>query len=174
MGDEQKRGFAQTAILTMAADLEARLRAVEDELAIRTLAARFSDCANERDFEGFADLWSARGVWEIGPPSPACAEGVDAITEMLRRRLSAHSMFIHMTHSGVIQLQGDTARARFVERELGRCRRGYYENLAVHEDELRREADGKWRFSRRVYHYRYLDDSAFGGQVLPLINGAER
>ena len=148
--------------------IETRLRAVEDELAIRNLAARFSDCCNERDYCGFADLWSARGVWEIGPPLPARAQGVDAIVAMLRALLTPQISFMQMTHSGVVQIDGDRATARFVEREHGMGEAAFYENLAVYNDELVREADCKWRFVRRSYVYRYLDDSAFSGKVFPL------
>ena len=157
----------------MRASVEERLQAVEDELAIRSLAARFSDCANERDYEGFADLWTARAVWEIGPPLPARAEGVFAIVAMLKRLLGPKRMFIQMTHSGIMEIRGNRAIARFVERERGKGGNAngevtYYENLAVYSDELMREADGVWRFSRRVYAYRYLDCSASGGTVFPL------
>ena len=156
----------------MAADLATRLRAVEDELAIRALAARFSDCANERDYDGFADLWAAKAVWEIGPPLPARAQGVKAICAMLRRLLEPQTMFLQMTHSGVVWLAGDTATARFVERERGRGETTFYENLAVYDDDLVREADGAWRYARRVYTYRYLDDSAFAGRIFPPTRGS--
>lgn len=159
----------------MKPDLETRVRAIEDELAIRHLAARFSDCANERDYDGFAELWQAKGVWEIGPPLETRAVGVNDIVAMLQRLLRPQSGFMQMTHSGVAWLNGDTARARFVEREHGFGRSSgsngadsFYENLAVYNDELVREIDGKWRFARRTYVYRYLDTSAFSGDVFAL------
>ena len=160
----------------MKPDLETRMRSVEDELAIRALAARFTDCANERDFCGFADLWSAKAIWEIGPPLPAKAQGVDDIVNMLRRLLTPQKMFMQMTHSGVVTIAGDRATARFVERERGKGEDGsgaptFYENLAVYNDELIREADGKWRFSHRIYVYRFLDDSAYLGRVFPVAGG---
>ncbi len=156
----------------MTPTLESRLRAVEDELAIRALVARFSDCCNERDFVGFAALWAADGVWEIGHPLPARAEGVPSIVELLRRLLVPQIMFMQMTHSGIVKLNGDTANARFVEHERGRGqgqgKGNFYENLAVYDDELVRQADGQWRFARRSYRYRLLDDAPFGGQVFPV------
>lgn len=159
----------------MKPDFESRLRRIEDELAIRALAARFSDCANERDYEGFIDLWSAKAVWEIGPPLESRAVGVEAIVDMLQCLLAAQTGFMQMTHSGVVDISGDRAAARFVEREhaFGRGvgpdgKDTFYENLAIYNDELVREIDGKWRFSRRSYVYRYLDTSPFGGQVFGL------
>jgi hypothetical protein len=91
---------------------------------------------------------------------------------MLKRLLKPQTGFMQMTHSGVVWLAGDKATARFVQREHGFSKGGgangadgFYENLAVYNDELVREIDGKWRFSKRVYVYRYLDTSPFGGQV---------
>ena len=168
-------GAFDAADRAMTTTIDARLRALEDELAIRHLAARFSDCANERDFDGFAELWSARAVWEIGPPLASRAVGVDAIVTMLERLLAPQTGFMQMTHSGVVRIRGDLATARFVEREHAFAARagsdgsdGYYENLAVYNDELSRELDGNWRFTRRSYVYRYLDRSPFGGQVFGL------
>jgi uncharacterized protein (TIGR02246 family) len=154
-------------------DLHQRLSRMEDDCAIRNLAARFSDCANERDFDGFAELWSAHGVWEIGQPFLARAKGVDAIVEMLRRLLESRTMFMQMTHSGVVTLIGDRATARFVERERAKGENSFYENLAVYNDEVVREADGVWRFSRRHYVYRYLDETSFPGRVFPLTSAVE-
>ncbi len=62
---------------------------------------------------------------------------------------------MQMTHSGVIEIKGDRATARFVERERGRGESSYYDSLAVYEDVLVREADG-WRFAKRFYRYRFL------------------
>jgi ketosteroid isomerase-like protein len=147
------------------ADLERRFRRVEDDLAIRNLAARFTDAVNERDANSFRQLWTNDAVWEIGPPLSARADGPEAIVEMFVRLLEPKSLFIQLTHSGVIDFNGDdTATARFTERERGKGLHDYYENLAVYRDDLARTSDG-WRFKRRNYEYRYLDTSAIVGDV---------
>ena len=74
---------------------------------------------------------------------------------------------MQMTHSGVIEIKGDRATARIVERERGRGESTYYDCLAVYEDVLVREADG-WRFAKRFYQYRFLDQSPFGGEAFPV------
>lgn len=146
-------------------NIQARLRAIEDQLEIQGLAARFSDAVNERNFEAFRGLWrSDRPIWEIGPPLQARAEGIDEIVAMLRRLMQAEQYFMQMTHSAVIEIKGDQATARFVERERGRGESSYYDSLAVYEDVLVREADG-WRFAKRSYHYRFLDQNPFGGDA---------
>lgn len=148
-------------------ELADRLRKVEDELAIRHLAARFTDAVNERDPAAFRELWTDDAVWEIGEPFPSSAHGIEAIVEMLERLLEPKSLFIQLTHSGVISFTGEsTASARFTERERGKGQKDYYENLAIYRDELVKQSNG-WRFKRRRYEYRYLDTSAFAGIGFP-------
>ena len=147
--------------------LEERLKTVEDELSIRNLVARFTDAVNERDIASFRQLWTDDAVWEIGPPLQSRAEGVDEIAALLSRLLQTEQYFLQMTHSGVIEIEGDRATARFVERERGRGESSYYDSLAVYEDVLVREGDG-WRFAKRFYRYRFLDQSPFGGEAFPV------
>ena len=147
--------------------LEERLKAVEDELSIRNLAASFTDAVNERDLASFRQLWTDDAVWEIGPPLTSRADGVEEIVALLRRLSQAEQYFMQLTHSGVIEVKGDRATARFVERERGRGESSYYDSLAVYEDVLVREAYG-WRFARRFYRYRFLDQSPFGGDAFPV------
>jgi SnoaL-like domain len=154
--------------MTDLTNIESRLRAVEDQLEIQGLAARFSDAVNERNVEVFRGLWmSNRPVWEIGSPLQSRAEGLDEIVALLRRLMQAEQYFMQMTHSGVIEIKGDQATARFVMRERGRGESTYYDNLAVYEDVLVREAGG-WRFAKRSYRYRFLDQNPFGGDAFPI------
>lgn len=154
-------------------DFERRLGIVEDELAIRNLAARFTDAVNERDVDAFRQLWVDDAVWEIGPPLSGRADGVGAIVEMFVKLLEPKTLFIQLTHSGVIDFTGrDSATARFTERERGKGAQDFYENLAVYRDELVRTPHG-WRFKSRNYEYRYLDTSAFSGAVFAPASGME-
>jgi hypothetical protein len=149
-------------------NLDARLKAIEDDVEIRNLAAKFSDCVNERNIDGFARLWASEGpVWEIGPPLASRAEGVEDIAAMLRRLLGIQRYFMQMTHSGVVTLEGERATARFVVREHGRGETSYYDNLAVYEDSVVRESGG-WRFAKRHYRYRFLDQDPFTGKAFPV------
>ena len=69
--------------------LEERLQAVEDELSIRNLVARYTDAVNQRDLAAFRQLWTDDAVWEIGPPLQSRADGIDEIVALLRRLLQA-------------------------------------------------------------------------------------
>src|SRR5260370_2406361 len=99
--------------------LEERLQAVEDELSIRNLVARYTDAVNQRDLAAFRQLWTDDAVWEIGPPLQSRADGIDEIVALLRRLLQAEKYFMQMTHSGWIEIEGDRATARFVDADRG-------------------------------------------------------
>ena len=145
-----------------------RLQRLEDHLAIQQLAARFSDAVNERDVDAFISTWAEDGaVWEIGQPLPLRGEGRDGIRKMLNQLFIIEHYFMQMTHSGVLSLNGDHATARFVIREHGRGANTFYDNLAIYNDEVIRQADG-WRFLRRTYTYRFLAQEPFGGTAYPV------
>jgi len=151
----------------MSADILTRLRTVEDRMEIQQLAARFSDAVNERDTVAFGALWAEHhSSWEIGEPLPSRADGRDAIVKMLEGLFTIERYFMQLTHSGVINVDGDRATARFAIREHGRGADSFYDNLSVYDDELIREPDG-WRFLRRSYTYRFLDQTPFTGVAFP-------
>jgi len=152
----------------MSAEGLARLQRLEDRMDIQQLAVRFSDAVNERDVAAFGDLWAKKdAVWEIGDPLPSRAEGRDAIVRMLEGLFTIEHYFMQMTHAGVITLDGDHATARFAIRERGRGSDSFYDNLAVYDDDLVREPEG-WRFLRRTYSYRFLDQERFTGVAFPV------
>ena len=149
--------------------LQAQMRALTDEADVRTLAAAFSDICNRGDVAEFRKLWTDDGVWEIGDPLPAQAVGIEAIAQMLTGLLAAWEFFVQMTHSGVVTLDGDRARARWTVQETARSKGGnrFYNNFALYEDEMVRTPEG-WRFARRKYDYIYLDDSELHGKAFRL------
>lgn len=139
------------------------------EAAVRDLAARFSDAVNRNDREAFLALWSPDGVWEIGEPFPARAEGAAACLSMLDRLMQGWAFFIQLTHSGVIQFDGRKATARWEMRETARAEDNgrSYDNLAVYDDAAE-EVDGVWRFTRRTYHYVWVNDTPMPGRAFHL------
>jgi len=62
--------------------------------------------------------------------------------ELLSHLVALKPMCIQLSHSGVIEFTGgDTATARFTERQRGKGSDDCYENLAVHHDEFVRLDD---------------------------------
>ena len=143
---------------------------VLDDLAIRNLVARFADVCTVDDADGFRALWAPDGVWEISAPFPGRAEGVDRIVSLYGQLRSPHATFVQMPHSGVIHVDGDAARGRWVMQELGRNPDTgiNYNNYGLYLDTLVRR-DGGWRFSSRSYQYLWVDvTTPIPGQSFPI------
>jgi hypothetical protein len=147
-----------------------RLERVVAEADIRNLSAQFSDAVNYNDPETFSTLWTANSVWEIGEPYVSRANGRAEIGALLKRLRESWAFFIQLTHTGVIEFQtASAAIARWSMREVARSRDGAqsYDNLAIYEDRLERN-EGVWQFSRRSYHYIWLNEAPLVGRSFPL------
>jgi ketosteroid isomerase-like protein len=147
---------------------------LEDRDAIRDLRARFSDSANLRQFDVFAALFAADGVWEV-PDMQAAFHGRSAVRTGIEAMLEQWSLFVQMPHDGPIDVaeaaaDGAVIRAsgRTYVHEMGILRAGGSQrNDSIYEDAYARE-DGAWRFARRTYHFLYVDESALAGHGVPL------
>ena len=128
------------------------------ENGIRNLAAKFSDVAVRFDLAGLREIWTPDAVWEIGPPLPARAAGIDAIVEMMKQLRPAFELFVQLTHSGTIEIAGDRARSRWIVQEVGRNENTHrnYNNYALYVDDLVR-LDGRWLYKQRRYDYLWVD-----------------
>jgi ketosteroid isomerase-like protein len=150
---------------------------LEDELAIRSLADRYTDAVNHRDWDAYAACWTQDGVWDLGPPVNQRKEGLPAILEEVTRAVGGMDLFIQMTHAiTVLEVQGDRALARATLNEIGRIKPenrdllGGAEGmfiLAIYTDELRR-VDGGWRYAKRTYQVALFDGRAPEGLVQPI------
>ena len=148
--------------------IEQRLQDIEDDSAIRSLAARFADAAMMADYEEFSTLWTDKGKWTIHEPFYTSAEGVKAISEMLIALRTGKAFFVQFVHSGVIKLNGDRATARWIMREVSEGPgESFYNNYAVYLDTLVK-SEGQWKFAQRDYHYMWVDTGAFPGAVFEL------
>ena len=92
--------------------IERRLQVLEDAEAIRNLKARYAAlCDNQYDADGIASLFTEDAVWES--PALGCFEGRDAIRNFFRGASGIFSFAIHYSLNGHIEVDGDTARARW-------------------------------------------------------------
>jgi hypothetical protein len=153
--------------------IEQRLQHLEDEAAIRDLAARFADAATRGDHVTIRSLFMPDGVFTIGEPFAVTSRGVDEIGALIHKLRDGKDFFVQFVHSGLIQLDGNTASARWLLREvgLGPAKSGpgksYYNNFGFFIDELEK-VDGKWLFKTRTYPYLYLDTDSFTGKGVAL------
>jgi ketosteroid isomerase-like protein len=92
--------------------IERRLQLLEDAEAIRNLKARYAAlCDNQYDAEGIANLFTEDAVWESARLGRF--EGREAIRSFFRGASAIFSFAIHYSLNGHIEVEGDTARARW-------------------------------------------------------------
>jgi len=139
--------------------LEARLRAVEDQLAIMRLLAAYGPLVDAGECEAAAALWTPKGAYDIGDKHRA--EGQAAIADLYKNE--THQGLIrrgsgHVTGMPFININGDMAEAVAHSFVLLRGDEGWsvWRASANHWD-LRRDANG-WRIAER--RNRILDGSA--------------
>lgn len=121
-----------------------------DELAIRSLAAAYTDAVNRRDGDGMAAVYAPDGMLH----SPAAGDpvvGIEKLRKRFKRLVEKEREFLmQLTHSGVVEIDGDRAMARWWFSEIKKPAGGPFEMiLGVYQDEVVRLPEG-WRFARRT------------------------
>jgi uncharacterized protein (TIGR02246 family) len=130
------------------AALRAQVETLQSREAIRALYVDYGRTLDERDFAGFARLFTADAEFVGGNGT---ATGPDAIAANLQGSLSrAAGPDLHVFTNEKIDVQGERATAIsrgawVVQAEDGRPRTAIY---ATYRDELAVE-DGAWKFRRR-------------------------
>ena len=122
----------------------------EDELAIRSLAAAYTDATNRRDAAGMAAVYAPDGRLE----APAAGDpviGQAKLEKRFRRLVEVERDFLfQMTLSGVVEVNGNKAMGRWWFTELKKPTGQPVEWVCgVYQDEVIR-LDVGWRFARRL------------------------
>ncbi len=136
-----------------------------DDHAIRALTYSYTDAINRADIDDIAQVYDDDAVFTMmDRPSVV---GRVAILDTLRSTVARYQLVMQLLHSGVVQLDGDRARARWQVTELQITNDGESRFVAGrYEDEHVRRADG-WKFARRAFTARYLGDLDLGSAVRP-------
>lgn len=149
---------ALTAVFAQGAregsDLSARVRALEDREAIRTLWADYGRTLDARDFAAFAQLFARDAQFVGGPGSPV--KGREAIGAFLEKAIGTNypnskGRNFHLYFNESIDLRGDegtgVSKGGFVMASPENNKADFL-LLATYRDEFVRE-DGRWKFKRR-------------------------
>ncbi|HVV30855.1 MAG TPA: nuclear transport factor 2 family protein [Mycobacteriales bacterium] len=132
------------------ADLEARLRRLEDLQEIGQLFVDYGRHLDRGDFDSYAALFAEDGEVLLGPMGRA--QGRTNIQKLMQDALGEHvGESVHVISSPQITLDGDRATAEVMWSVVHRTTDGTPALTAVghHKDVLHRE-DGRWQFQRRA------------------------
>ena len=153
---------------TATSTLESRLAAVEDQLAIRDLTARYNFAIDNRDLAAAAELFTDQA--SFGSQDGAMrATGREAVLKQFESRYSVMGPSNHFAHDHVIWFDSATqAQGRLsVHAEVWRNEQPMV--TAMRYSDRYEKVDGLWRFSERLlsffYYLNVADYPAAMGQL---------
>ncbi len=150
----------------MAADLEARIRELEDKVAelhdreaLRDLRYRYHEYINEGKFGDIVELFTDDGELEFGPLGTA--RGRDGIRAFFKRlgppapgapsSTGAHFTYVKQyIHNHVLEINGNRARG-FSYLEARPVINGEAHMVAGRYDDEYIKMNGRWRFTRMTF-----------------------
>jgi len=136
----------------------------DDELAIRSLVARYSDAVARRDTTDWAATWAPDGVWQI---MGRAVEGREEVTALWSKLMGGLSFVLQLPNAGLIELDGDRAKGRWYITEHGKMENGTaLLTLGVYHDEYVRGPTG-WSFQRRRFDVLHMGPPDLSGQIVP-------
>ena len=125
--------------------------AVQDELAVRDLTARFTDAVNRREPAALGRLFAEDGEWRV--PGLEGAVGPAQAADRIEGLLTGFAHLVQLLHSGHVELAGDEATATWYLTESAADGAGTaFTFTGVYRDRLRRTPQG-WRFARREFSF---------------------
>jgi ketosteroid isomerase-like protein len=129
--------------------MDVNLQRLLDEDAIRRITAFYSDAVSRLDAARAASIYTEDGEVEI---VGTITVGRATIEEGMRQSFSAFDVLQLVAHGGVIDLDGNQARACWSTVELGIRRGSQSLNVILgrYDDVLVRKTEG-WRFLRRTF-----------------------
>lgn len=138
--------------------------AVADELAIRSLVARYADTVGSGDIEGWSATWADDGEWSV---LGATHRGRAAVVGRLEELLGGLEFVVQIASGGVLEICGETATGRWSVTEHGRFAGGApLFTLGRYRDDYVC-VDGEWRFARRVFHAIYIGPPDMSAKATP-------
>ena len=126
----------------------------EDERRVRNLVARYCHTIASKDDAGWADTWADDAEWLVLGEH---LRGRDAILAHYRKLVSGVRWVVQLSHDGIVEVEGDTARGEWLILELLQWANGAGgTNVGRYRDAYARGGDGEWRFARRELTVHYL------------------
>ncbi len=139
-----------------------------DVIAINHLAASYADAVSRGHVAEACLTYAEDG--ELHSPTTKPAIGRDAVTATISATCAGLEFVFQTVHQGLVQVNGDVARARFPITEWARRASDArpIQFLGVYEDECVRTSDG-WRFARRTLLPRTMGRPVgLDGRLVPL------
>lgn len=134
-----------------------------DKVEIQTLAQKYADAVMRRDAEDWGDTWAEDGVWYLGMPNPI--EGREAIVGLWKQAMGGYPVVLHIVQPGIIEVNGDTATARwYIQENIVDGDGNHIWVVGVYNDELAK-VNGEWKFKLRKFDALYRGPNDLTGDL---------
>ena len=121
---------------------------------IQHLAQVYADGVMQRDAEIWGSTWADEGEWHLAPGMDP-VKGRDNLKGFWTQVMGGYPNVLHWVQPGLIEVNGDTATARFyVQENIKDAEGNSFRVAGVYNDELVRE-NGAWKFAVRRFHTMY-------------------
>lgn len=122
-----------------------------DEIAIQQVLNRYTEGCTRRDWDQVAGTFADDGVWDV-PAQGILLQGWAAMQPAMAGFVEQMDYFVQLNSPAVIEISGDSAKARSVIRECGKFtgRDEALEVMGSYWDQLVRTEQG-WKFARRTF-----------------------
>ncbi len=137
----------------------------EDELALKTLMARYVDAVNRRDGEAWATTWAVDASWNLLGME---VEGRSNILSLWQQVLQGFEFAIMMPSSATFEVRGNEATGHWYLHEYTRDNEGKASTILSHYLDNYRKIDGQWFYQSRHYSLIYHGDPDLSGTYTPL------
>lgn len=137
--------------------------AAMERFAIVSQVDAYVDALNHRDWERFGATLAEDLVWTCGAPFNARVDSRAAMLEIVRTHQEQVYDFVFQMGHGIVvhELKPRFARVRHTLQEVS----SDFMMIGLYYDELRKEDDGVWRFTRRDYRPTYFQPGRPRGDV---------
>ena len=134
-----------------------------DQIEIQKLSQRYADGVMSRDVDVWSSTWAEDGVWYLGTPDPI--EGRETIKQVWLGAMGGYPVVLHIVQPGVIDVDGDTATARFyIHESIIDAEDNRVWNFGVYNDTLKKEG-GEWKFASRRFNSMYRGPVDLSGSL---------
>lgn len=146
------------------ARLEARIRRLEDQIAIYQLLATYGPAADSRSGEAVASLWTEDGSYDFGGPPLVGADAIRSLVDLDTHRGYVERGCAHVFGIPMVQVEADRATATAYSCVYIHDGNGWkVERTSANRWELVR-TDRGWKVANRIN--RLLDGSGDGPALL--------
>ncbi len=126
----------------------------DDILAIQHLAQVYADGVMQRDADIWGDTFAENGTWILSADMEPVS-GRENLKAFWTGVMAGYPNVLHWVQPGLIEVDGDTATARFyVQENIKDAEGNAFRVAGVYNDELVRE-NGAWKFSVRRFNAMY-------------------